>query len=187
MIPRAGVANSALSHDDLADLAVGKVPVDILLISGSSYLEDPARTAVADTAANIARSGALVAFDIVPHNSYQRWSPHELLAAIEPCAVVIAEAVTLARLFGLELAGGDPADVAALVPSPREALDGRTLLLRYGAGEINQSLVVLLAGSTCHRATGYATTIEPAGFGDRLTAVELVEVFNDLRSRDGAA
>jgi hypothetical protein len=51
-------------------------------------------------------------------------------------------------------------------------------MLRYGVGRIDRSLVVWRDGSTRLRGTGYTDIADPAGFGDRLTAAELVEALD---------
>lgn len=180
MIPRTDVANSALTEDDLSGLHDGASHADVVLVDGYSYLQEPARTSISRAAARLASDGRRVAFDVVPHNLYSRWSLAELLSVLRPASIVIAEVVTLLRFIGLNDQARTADAVRELVPRLRKVLGPRTLMLRFGVGQIDQSMVVWPDGSTRHRKTGYAVTDDPAGFGDRLTAAELVEVLDRL-------
>jgi sugar/nucleoside kinase (ribokinase family) len=183
MIPRTDVANSALADDDLAELCGDDAPADVVLVDGYSYLQDPARASVIRATTRVASGGRPIAFDVVPHNLYERWSVDELLTAVAPCSIVIAEAATLLRFLGMAKDSGSIENVRDALPQLRDRFGPRTLLLRFGVGQIDQSLIVWPDGSSRHRQTGYAMTEDAAGFGDRLTAAELVEVLDHLRGR----
>lgn len=178
MVAREDVANSRLTDEDLSGLHDGRVSADVLLLDGYSYLAEPARSSVSRAASRVASEGGRVAFDIVPHDLYAYWTLDELLAMIEPAFILVAEVFTLQRFLGLPGEACTDDDVRRLVPQLRESFGSCTLMLRYGVGRIDRSLVVWRDGSTRLRGTGYTDIADPAGFGDRLTAAELVEALD---------
>lgn len=178
MIPRTEVANSHLADADISALLELDPPVDVALVDGYSYLFETSRATVARAALELAERGVPVAFDVVPHDLHRKWSLRELTTALEPATFLIAEVVTLLRFLGRDDEPQSVDEVCSLLPELCSVFGRRVLMLRFGMGQIDQSLVVWSDGSWRHQHTGYANAAEPAGFGDRLTAQELAEALN---------
>lgn len=179
MVPRAGVANDRLADGDLADLfALDRL--DVVLFDGYSLLLEPSAATVKRAAARLRAAGVPVALDLVPHDLHKRWSMRDLIEATADARIVISEAPTLLELIGLPSTGIDAGALVARLPAIREVLGVRVLLLRFGIGQIDESLLVWPDGTWRHRFTGYADATDATGFGDRLTAAELIEVLEVL-------
>lgn len=178
MIPREDVANSQLQDADLADLYDPGLKLKAVMVDGYTCLGEVSRGSVGRVLDHLSTQGVLIAFDLVPHDIYRSWSLGELLEMLKPASVLIAEAVTLMRFLGLKGEPQSEQEVRSVLPRLREAFAPRTLLLRFGIGRIDQSLAVWPNGSSRHRFTGYAESSNVAGFGDRLSVEEIVEILD---------
>lgn len=180
MISSADAANSWLGVADLEELVGGDVAPDVVLFDGYSCLEEPSRETVGEAARALAAAGRRLAFDVVPHDLHGRWSLGALRGTLKSFHIVIAEAATLARFVGHSGQVSDVADVVGLLPLLRREFGPKVFLLRFGVGQIGESMIVWEDGEYRVHSTGYADVEDPAGFGDRLTASELVEVLDRI-------
>jgi hypothetical protein len=120
-------------------------------------------------------SGVTVAFDVVPHTLYDRWDLSELAHVLAPVDVVTVEVRTIRRFLGLPAADvvhdHDVARATASVVGVH--FKEKVFILRYGLGNIEETLYCWPGRDPMHASTGYVRTGTPRGFGDRLSAREL--------------
>jgi sugar/nucleoside kinase (ribokinase family) len=135
----------------------------------------------------IAKTGARIIVDLVPHNLYETVTLEELKSVLD-CGVhmLIAEYATLMRFFGHGPIAKEPAngDVKQIM----DALPMRVLIVRFGVGNISQQQIWKRENDghlyCIDRTddTGYEklTGDEKRGFGDRLTARVLTTLSKEL-------
>jgi sugar/nucleoside kinase (ribokinase family) len=157
---------------------------DVFFLDGYCFLDDPRREA-AQHAMEVARHGGVpIVLDLVPHDAHRYFSAAEVSGLVELADILIIEVRTIRRILGL--------------PSPEEVRDARLaheacefarrlfpgtiFMLRFGAGNIDESLHLRPGGTPQLRRNGYLGDPNPRGFGDRLTAADLAEV---VVARDG--
>lgn len=148
-----------------------------LFVDGYCFVDEPRRSA-ADLALDIARdAGVLVAFDLVPHNAHRVFTLNEASRWLKKADVIITEVRTIRRLLGLE--SDDFVTDLKLVDEVFEVLKDmfgeKYFNLRFGVGNIEQSMLCRPGRTPELRWNHYVETKEPRGFGDRLSATELAE------------
>ncbi|MEC4017379.1 carbohydrate kinase family protein [Streptomyces sp. H27-D2] len=159
-----GVADVRASYDLLRD-------ADVVLCDGYSLLSPTSRAAVGEALSLARAAGVRTAFDLVPHDIDRRLPFSDVLPAIAAADLVIVEAATLARLFGLPPDTGVGEDL--LVALDRKA-PGRPLwLLRHGAGGMQNVLAYRRDGLRHAYTTGYVDAADKVGEGDRVATAEL--------------
>lgn len=149
---------------------------DALMVDGYALLEETSAEAL-DLALDIAvRAGVPVCFDIVPHRIDQHLSFEELVPFIHRSSLISVEAHTLFRLLGRDVPERVTDDVAAaLVEGLPEDIAGRqrTWLIRYGYGNMDQTMAISPHHHRVSYHTGYATAESIAGYGYGVAAAEL--------------
>jgi len=171
-------ANRCLDEDYVMAHAAAIRECDVLVVDGHSLQAEPRRTACL-LAMRLAReAGVTVVLDVVPHDAHRRYGLPVLQRYAADAAVLVAEVDTLRGfLRDRTTEGGDGVDIArATARAAAAVLPDRWLLLRFGIGNADESLVVSPEGVASHSRTGYAQTTDRLGFGDRLTARELAEL-----------
>jgi len=148
-----------------------------LFVDGYCFVDEPRRGAAERALDIAAEAGVLVAFDLVPHDAYRIFALDEASRWLKKADVIIAEVRTIRRLLGLE--SDDEVSDAKLVHETFKVLQDtfgeKYFNLRFGAGNIDQSLLCRPGRAPELRWNRYVETDEPRGFGDRLSAVELAE------------
>jgi hypothetical protein len=116
-----------------------------------------------------------VAVDLVPHDIARALSLAAVHQLTEDANILIAELKTIRQLLALptEQRTFELEDAVASIPNIRKEFPGRWLLLRFGIGNIDQSLVISPTGEARYTYTGYQELTDATGFGDELTAREL--------------
>jgi sugar/nucleoside kinase (ribokinase family) len=181
LLVRAGSANTGLTTAELADHKPLLAGMDALVVDGYATLTEPRRSACLDAMRLVESTGGAVLFDVVPHDSYRRYDLAELRRLTASATIVVGEVRTLCGFFGVQIdkGGCDLSRVRALLPTLVAEFGDRALFLRFGLGDIDESLRVMCGAPARYRHTGYQDTSEPTGFGDRLTAAELAEYLAD--------
>lgn len=168
-------ANERLTSEYIESMMPLLRRCDLLFISGYSLLKEPSRSACLKAMRACSIAKVAVAVDIVPHDIAKHVSFGELYHLISDANILIVELKTILQLRGLpsERKEYGKEDVIDNIVQLRKDFPGRWLLLRFGVGNIDQSLVVSPDGETRHMYTGYQGLSDVAGFGDRLTAQDL--------------
>jgi sugar/nucleoside kinase (ribokinase family) len=175
MIPGNDVANTELTKDNMAMLESVISNTDLLMVDGYSLLAEPRRTAALYGMRMARDADAKVAVDIVPHNLYTHWSAAELMAVTDLSTIVIGEVNTLLGFMGLPpLSEPTERAAAATIGALRDMFGPKMMSLRFGIGNIDQSLLVRQDGTYEHTWNGYVNAPDAAGFGDRLSAREML-------------
>jgi sugar/nucleoside kinase (ribokinase family) len=175
MVPGKEVANTELTKDVMARLEPIISNTDLLMVDGYSLLAEPRRSASLHGMHMARDADAEVAVDIVPHNLYTRWSVAELMAVTNLSTIVISEVDTLLGFMGSPPLSEPTEDAAATtIGALREMLGPKMMSLRFGVGNIDQSLLVRQDGTYEHTWNGYINAPDTAGFGDRLSAREML-------------
>ncbi|MGH8574859.1 MAG: carbohydrate kinase family protein, partial [Gammaproteobacteria bacterium] len=179
----ANIGLTAAEIDPLADVLAG---MDALVADGYAMLSEPRRSATLQAMAIVAAAGGQVIFDVVPHDSFRRYDIAELHRLTASATIIIAEVRTLCGFLGAIDQGGyyDLDRAVAALPDLIAAFGDRTLFLRFGFGNANETLHVEPGRDHQHRHTRYTDTAETVGFGDRLAARELSEYLSALASRE---
>jgi sugar/nucleoside kinase (ribokinase family) len=148
-----------------------------LFVDGYCFVDEPRRSA-AHLAMDIARdAGVLVAFDLVPHDAHRVFTLDEASHWLKKADMIITEVRTIRRLIGLE--SDDLVIDLKLVEEAfkvlKEMFGEKYFNLRFGAGNIDRSMLCRPGRAPELRWNHYVETKEPRGFGDRLSATELAE------------
>lgn len=169
-------ANFNVTVGDIAKWKRVLQTIDVLLVDAYSYLSEPRRTACAHAMQISLNAGAVTAFDIVPHDCYRSITLDDLRHHLTPAKLVISEVNTLAHF--LELPPLTQKMTAAqivntMLPSLTNAFGDKVWFLRFGMGNIEQSIICMTQQAPVHSYTGYLQATERTGFGDVLTAQQL--------------
>jgi sugar/nucleoside kinase (ribokinase family) len=169
-----------LSPDDVRAYKGTIEASDLLLLDGYSLLSPCSRSAVVD-AARIARdAGVQVGLDLLPHDLDNYLGLDDIKRHIALADYVIVEARTLSRT--LLQSSADPfatRDLPGLLARINADFDRRHVwLLRFGLGDIDESLIYANGRIYCYEVTGYASeaSADRVGFGDRLSMVQLAQL-----------
>jgi sugar/nucleoside kinase (ribokinase family) len=173
LIARAN-ANHDLSVGDVRK-AEGDIAQARCLVSDTYSMRTTERREATAEAMRLAHQrGVSVVCDIVPHDCFRHVRLEDLTSFTRHADVLVIEARTLNCFLG------EPWAVSTSRPDAERASDrarrtfpGRTVLLRFGLGNADRTLVVLPDGETYEYGTGYATATTPRGFGERLLVREL--------------
>ena len=176
-------ANHMLSVQDVEQHIPIIAQSDVLLLDGYCLLAQPRRDA-SIRAMQIAQAyNTVVAFDIVPHHPYELYSFDTLKSIIDLSTIIITELYTIRHFLQME--EQDQTEEKELAIQTAVALHtqfpGKVFLLRFGIGNIDQSLICLPGKAPQHSFTGYNQAEELRGFGDRLTARELADILPLLK------
>lgn len=149
---------------------------DALVVDGYALLGDSSAEAL-DTAVEIAvRAGVPICLDIVPHDIDRYLAMEHLMPFLVRSSLVTVEVHTLLRLLGKPAPPVKPtvADVAAIIDDLPRDLTGwqRTWFLRWGYGNMDETLAISPGHHKVYYRTGYAQS-DPAGYGYRVAAAEL--------------
>ncbi|MFJ4832411.1 carbohydrate kinase family protein [Streptomyces sp. NPDC088747] len=173
-------ANDSLSRAKLEQNADCLDDVHLLVVDGYGLLHEPRRTAVLAAMARARAAGAQVMLDLVPHHLDQLISRQELHVWLTHVSIIVTEVVTVRALLNLQ-----PSKESANIHDATETakhlernFPGRAFLLRFGAHNIDESLV-WRSSQKVHRYTGFTQTAVAHGFGDRLTVEEVSRYFTD--------
>lgn len=148
---------------------------DLLFIDAYSMLSEVAEES-ATHAMKLARDGgSAVAVDIVPHNIFEFKSLGEIQEFTKNASIIICELHTLQRLLGIVATPRTLhlEDACFTIPRAREAFAGAKLLLRFGAGNVDDSIIDLGSDVAYTTNTGYISAKDKRAFGDHLAAREL--------------
>lgn len=149
---------------------------DALVIDGYALLEETSAQAV-DVAVDIAvEAGVPVCFDIVPHRIDRHLSFDELRPFIRRSSMISTEAHTVLRLLDRPVPTVITPDfVHAMINQLPPDVAGlrRTWLVRYGDGNMDEVSAISQGHHRVDYHTGYAQTLEVAGFGYAVAAAEL--------------
>jgi sugar/nucleoside kinase (ribokinase family) len=148
---------------------------DFLVVDGYAF-RSPLRRAATLAIMAWARQGRTeVVYDVVPHDCFRWQTLAQLQRDTHDATIIVVEARTLNALAGEPWSDGDTDLDAALRAGQtgREAFAGRRIYLRFGVGNIDETLLMRPTGPADRYSTGYSSTDEPRGFGDRLLAGEL--------------
>ncbi|MGC4956747.1 carbohydrate kinase family protein [Actinomadura citrea] len=154
---------------------------DVLMVDGYSLLSPCGRDALA-TALELAGGARVVrCMDLVPHNIHDFLGFADLEGFLRSAEIVVSSARTVATLLGERVAY--PAcrdDVRALLDRVLQLkLPPRYWILRFGIGDVQETVIQPPQGQSIFYSTGYVETDDHAGFGDRLTVWELHQILMD--------
>ena len=179
-------ASQQLTVQDVRNCAEEIQESDLFVTDGYCIMKQPRRDATLEAMHLANLHNIPVAFDIVPHNAYELYNFTELTEILAAVDIVITELGTIRNFLGLnpgeeinaELAEG----TAKLLMSE---FQGKHFLLRYGSRNMSDnSLVCFVGHKPRHIYNGYTESNEKIGFGDRLTARELLEYVQIVRRRN---
>lgn len=175
MVGDDGTANFNVTVDDIAKWKRVLQSIDVLLVDAYSYLSEPRRTACAYAMQISLNAGAVTVFDIVPHDCYKSISLDDLRHHLTPAKLVISEVNTLSQFLDLPLTQEVPVAqiVNTLLPCLTNVFGDKAWFLRFGEGNIDQSVICIANQPPVHSYTGYREAPEKTGFGDLLTARQL--------------
>jgi sugar/nucleoside kinase (ribokinase family) len=150
---------------------------DVVVMDGYALLEEPRAGVLRRMIVDGYFSDCTLVFDVVPHDASKYWTLSDLAPVLEHVDVVVAEVGTLSALLDLSIACSPPGsdDAHRTADAMRIAFPRPTLLLRFGPGNCDGSLVDVAAAGRFVRATGYSSAEDLTGFGDRVTAFEVAE------------
>jgi len=180
-------ANRSVDTDYIERHAATISNSSLFFVDGYSFLEQP-RRAAAEAAMRIARAGgAQVALDLVPHDAHLFFKFSDVACWVKSADLLIAEVRTVRRIMGLASDDEvhDPAIAHETLEAARRSFPGTAFHLRFGVGNIGNSLIGEVGHEPVLRTTGYSGTKEPRGFGDRLSAVDLADYL--VRRSGGSA
>jgi sugar/nucleoside kinase (ribokinase family) len=150
---------------------------DAFFVDGYCFLEEP-RCAASQHAMQLAQeAGVFVALDLVPHDAHRFFRLRNVTRWFERADLVISEVRTIRRILGLASAE-EVKDAEAAYDTWRvldATVPGRAFQLRFGAGNVDQSLHCQPGQEPELRDNGYMGAAEPRGFGDRLSAADLAD------------
>jgi sugar/nucleoside kinase (ribokinase family) len=175
LIQQADSANHNLEPKDIDRNADVLRRSDLVVLDGYCFLKQPRRDA-SFRAMETAHSRAIqVAVDVVPHDAYELYEFNFLKSIAELATILICEVRTIRRFIGLDapeqiLDLGLALETAQLL---RSEFTDKTFILRFGIGNIDQSLLCSPGREPQHSFTGYDRSNAARGFGDWLTAREL--------------
>jgi hypothetical protein len=91
--------------------------------------------------------------------------------------LLIAEVRTLRRVLGLNSPDEvhDPATALDTLEAARHIFPAMSFHLRFGVGNIENSLIAEPRHRPVFRTNGYTVASETRGFGDKLSAVDLAD------------
>ena len=175
-------ANYHLNVEDVKQAAEIICQSDLLVLDGYCFLEQPRREACFQAMQIANTKKTLTAMDIVPHDAYKLYDFDVLTSMLELVHIVIVELSTIRHFLDLEVMGGILEKEIALETEVllRSEFPDKIFFLRFGIGGIDQSLCCIPGKEPEHRFTGYRTTNNPRGFGDRLAAEELSHLLKQL-------
>ncbi|WIG58341.1 MAG: hypothetical protein OJF49_001087 [Ktedonobacterales bacterium] len=184
LIVQPNSANQALTTSDIEQQAQVFADSDLLVLDGYCMLQQPRRDASLLAMQIAHASGALIAFDIVPHDAYNLYSLDALLSMTALADVIIVEVGAIRRFLGRPVPDGTiDVDIALETAEVlRSTLAEKAYLLRFGWGGSDQSLVCLPKSAPRHSFTGYRQAAGSRGFGDQLAARELADITPTLRT-----
>lgn len=179
---RSESANNALLEEDVERFADVLLRSDLLILDGYCLLHEPRRSASFKAMELARRNNVKVALDIVPHDAHALYNFGVLKSMIEPADIFIVEVRTIRHFMGLDVPGGVLGKEVALETAKilRDEFAGKSFYLRFGIGNIDQSLFCRAGGKPEHSFTGYANAAYTKGFGDILAARELAELLGRL-------
>lgn len=150
---------------------------DVVVMDGYVLLEEPRAGVLRRMIVDRHFSDCTLVFDVVPHDASKYWSLSDLAPVLEHVDVVVAEVGTLSALLNLSVADSPPSsdDAHRIADAMRIAFPCPTLLLRFGPGNCDGSLIDVVGAGRVVRATGYSSAEDLTGFGDRVTAFEVAE------------
>jgi sugar/nucleoside kinase (ribokinase family) len=183
LVVQAHSANRALSAEDVERYAHVITQSDVLVLDGYCLLDQPRRDA-SIRAMQIARAeNVVIAFDIVPHNAYRLYNLDTLKSVVTLSDVLITEVGTIRHFLGLTVPDSIIDEEIALATAKmlQAEFKDKVFLLRFGIGNCDQSLVCVPNMTPRHSFTGYSQAEELRGFGDRLSARELVKILPLLK------
>jgi sugar/nucleoside kinase (ribokinase family) len=149
----------------------------LFFVDGYSFLDEPRRSA-AEAAMQIAKAGgAAVALDLVPHDAHLFFSSADVARWVKGADLLIAEVRTIRQVLGLKTEDEvhDFTLVRDTLGTLRECFPETSFHLRFGVGNIENSLLYQMGQAPVFRTTGYSAAKETRGFGDRLSASDLAD------------
>lgn len=178
MIGSAISAGRNLTVRDVEERADLLSETDVFATDGYCILRQPRRDATF-RAIELGRSnGAIVVFDIVPHDAHNYLSLAKLRPFLDMADIIVTEVRTI-RHF-LEISA--PSEVynrelaVETIELLRQIFPATSFFLRYGNRNMsNHSLIAVPGRPYKHKYNGYSESERKVGFGDRLTASDLKE------------
>lgn len=170
-------ANTKLMELDIERHEDALAASNLLLLDGYCFLRNPRRSTSFYVMKYMKDHGVTIALDIVPHHAHTFFSQEFFQKMMENVDVAIAEVRTIRRLIGLK-AEDEVLDDTVAFDTWREIqrLWPQTVFfLRFGAGNISQSMLCYPGNEPLVKNTGYSQDSNPRGFGDRLSANELFD------------
>nr|MDT0658500.1 carbohydrate kinase family protein [Micromonospora sp. DSM 115978] len=182
LVSSTSAPNLTLSTAEIHQHAEAIGASDALFMDGYSTLSATSAACLL-TAARIAReAGVMVCFDLVPHSIDNYLDPTDIGTYLNMADLVITEARTVARIFGVSSEYPFPTKLIAPLAERlvRKHPDVSYWILRFGAGDMQQSALCRPGHEVSYYETGYTTADVRTGFGDRIAAAE---VFQLLKQR----
>jgi sugar/nucleoside kinase (ribokinase family) len=175
---RANSANRELTVDDIMTHADIVATSNLLMLDGYCFLDSPRREASL-TAVSIAQAHKVpIALDLVPHNAYVLYDLGALKTLLAPVDILITELATIRHFLGLNVSASilDKTSALDTVPVLQSELGNKIVLLRFGVGNLDQSMICVPHCEPQHSFTGYSGIHDTHCFGDELSARELFSV-----------
>lgn len=181
-------ASQQLTVQDVRNCAKEIKESDLFVTDGYCIMKQPRRDATLEAMHVASLHNIPVAFDIVPHNAYEFYNFTELTKILAAVDIVITELGTIRNFLGLnpseEINAELAEETAKLLMSE---FRGKHFLLRYGSQNMSDNSLVWFAGrKPKHIHNGYTDSNEKIGFGDRLTARELLEYIQIVRRKNNS-
>jgi sugar/nucleoside kinase (ribokinase family) len=171
-----------LSIDDIDSFESQLTATSLLFVDGYSLLRQASGLAVRRAVSIAQTAGARICVDLVPHDLERYISSTQLRPYLNSADYIIAEARTVAAIFGLpNTYPFTTDDVQAVLPAIDEYVPGNPYwLLRYGIGDMEDVLMYRRHEIKLDYHTGYAAAprADQAGYGDRIAVRELVALLS---------
>jgi sugar/nucleoside kinase (ribokinase family) len=188
MVVKPNTANHGLEISDITECRGLLESADLLVADGYCMLEEPRRSSCLKAMEMARAAGTLVAFDLVPHDCYNRHSLDDMRVISRDVHVLIAEVRTLHGLLGVpnfeRLYTRD--DAIWALERLRSELGDRAYFVRFGVGNLEESLCTVPGRPAVYQRTGYREAEDPAGYGDRISASELFHHLDWLKKWSAA-
>ncbi|HEU5421825.1 MAG TPA: carbohydrate kinase family protein [Streptosporangiaceae bacterium] len=163
-----------LTAEDIRDKAAVLRSADALFIDGYALLYQTSAEAICAAADLAHEGGALVCFDLVPHDIYQRIALPAVMPALERADVIVSQADTLSGMLGTISTESSFDSIGGQVRLLDDELKHQPLwLIRSGPHSIDFVYAYQQDRIENVYSTDYYSQLPPMGFGDRLTAGEL--------------